>query len=465
MAIGPLKKNYTIATPGAVASGEPKVTMSLGDTSQQLGDTIATGPGSVSMSLDDYVKIPKIGVSSNQSESGSAPSASVPPAPSVASTVKPETGGGYKIAGNTSGNLAGVRDYVGSKGYGGAVDWDGENVLVGGQPIKPAKVVDGTAYVDPAVLDVAIDNYEKKNGIKQNRAVSDDYMNNYGSRLEELLRPLTEREQFSYDPEKDEAFKRYRELMLDNADRAYESVINSRGNIDGGTLSAANAARNEYLRKIDEALLDFRDRALTEFESETGRRRNNLSDAYSLFNDFYNKEYTANRDQIGDTLTANRLSNDERQTDFNNDVTLRRLLLELAGSSISNEQALESLRSSIMENRMNQAYSRGYLTPEDARFWGLDSVLHENEYGQMVNPDGSLYIPWQPENLYGFSNNYITSYGQQAGANQGNREFGQLSSQLTEQNKTGIASPYSSVLNDFAQAYLGRISGAASPAP
>ena len=466
----------------------PRIKVPLTKTAQEIGGTTVSGGGQVIMPAADFKKSGLPGASVVTAKTPSIPGVPVkqPQAAAPAQAKTPSVG---QIAGNikTTGNYVGARDYVSSKGYGGAVDWDGENVLVGGMSIKPAYVTNGTAYVDRAVMDDAISNYENKNGITAGKKLTESYMNGYGDRLEKLLRPLVEQQKFSYDPDKDEAYQTYRAKMQDNAEKAFRRVLNNNNmslqTASGAVLAEAMRARDEYLKQADDALLDYRNNALNEYESDTSRMRNNLSDAYSLFNDFYNKQYQTNRDQFSDSITANELANKERQQDFENDITRNRyenearqqayeneqmdirtpyelaaMQLQNIGAQLSNEQIAETVRHLVKDNLMTEAYTRGYLTPEGAREWDLDKLLKEDQYGRMVNPDGTVYEPWVPEHKYQLGTNYVTSYAQQAAANQANREFGQLQTQIN----SGAVNPYTPVASDKIYAALAALAGVPS---
>lgn len=69
-------------------------------------------------------------------------------------------------AGSGTDATVAVRGYTASRGYSNAVNWDGENALIGGSAVKPEYIKDGTAYAKKSSVDKAISEYEKSAGIR-----------------------------------------------------------------------------------------------------------------------------------------------------------------------------------------------------------------------------------------------------------------------------------------------------------
>lgn len=333
----------------------------------------------------------------------------------------------------SKGGEVGIRDYVSASGYGNIVDWDGENVLVGGVPIVPTRVVDGKAYAPRSAVEDAVRSLESRNGIRGADGVMAAYENKYGKELRLALDALLNREAFSYDPEADPAYQAYREQYLREAEAAYRRVLNDNDTsvtgASGAVLSEALASRDDYLRRLADTIPVLEQNAYQRYTGETDRLRGNLSELNALADTYYDRLYTADRDAVAGINAAgkaesaekqrwieneradtqNRLAaeqqrlenernavNDAYQNALNaqsitkNDIELQyypdMLAEQLRGDRIENNQA-------EIENAMTNAVSRGFFTRAD------ESVMpwiaaYRNAYG------GYTVTPWEAQTRY-----------------------------------------------------------------
>lgn len=341
---------------------------------------------------------------------------------------------------NRNDPLKAARDYVLSNGVpSGAVDWDGTNVTIGGRSIKPVLVRNGVAYIPTSQLDAAISAYKGSTGLETNNTVYDENKNNR-NRLEGLLNELLDRREFSYDPEKDKAFGMYRDLGERLAEDAYRRTLehssqNSQ-NASGAVIGAALGARNNMLERLAGEVGNYYDRAYDHYSDDYDRDRQGLTDAAALFNNFYNQQYQANRDTIGDYQTAQANERQIKQQDIVNDRAEREFALQLAtqllqnqGIDISNQGALLdnegrrlSNEATADNNILTRSYNRGgYLTPEEADRLGIryDSI---GDDGYIRKADGTHYISWAPELDYTMA----LTEAQARGPLRVQKEFGQL---------------------------------------
>lgn len=346
----------------------------------------------------------------------------------------------YKNIGN---DVVGIRDYA--SGGGAAVDWDGKNALVGGNAITPTFVRDGTAYAPKSVVDKSITDYNRQSGIVGNKQVYDDYMNRYEDKLNNQLGKMTDRKQFEFNPDTDVGYNQYVDYMTDLADRAYKSAL-ARNNTDVGgasaaVLSEAAAARDNYLKQAADSLLDWRQQAAAEYEGETDRLRNNLSDSSALFNDFYNKNYTANRDSVGDARNAQKDNDEREQRDIDNQRNDRNDMysnlytaaqtgsvqadtegqhIQNRGYELANDAAVENNRHTAKMNRFTEASNIGYFTADDTVL--IPELLlngnYINDAGILVRSDGSVIYPWDTEAVYAQAMALAQGRGQYAAANE-----------------------------------------------
>ena len=248
-------------------------------------------------------------------------------------------------------NGVAVRDYVTAKGYGGAVDWDGKNPTIGGKAVPMLRNQNGTAYVDKSVADQAINAYEQRAGITGNNGVVNNFNSEYKGAINDALDRVTERDPYSWDSGRDEAFQKYKDYYSNQANEAMRKVLEenntSYAGASGAVMSQAMAARDNYLDNINAEYKDFEQRQYDRYMDDYNMRRNDLNDIVGVANDVYNKEYQSNRDSIGDSVTALRDEREEkwRQTEYNDNERFRNIEYEQAienviGSRIGNEGAV-----------------------------------------------------------------------------------------------------------------------------
>lgn len=339
----------------------------------------------------------------------------------------------FKKSGNP---IVGVRDFTAGKGYANAVDWDGENVTIGGQIVKPLYVKDGTAYADTKSVMEAVNEYEKQNGIISNKGVLDRYMSDIKPRYEAALDKIINRDAYNPDVESDVSFQKYNDFYTRQADDAMRRVLEqnntSLGGASGAVLAEAMAARDNYLDKINTEYKDFEQRKYDRYLDSYDMTRNDLSDITTIGNDYFDTLYTANRDAIEDAQYAGDTERKDQQQWFDNDIKRqeqqraeRELLikelyapyerenmkltneglgltnagigLENEGIKLENEGLTETNRATILQNREDEAVRRGFWLKEDEAYFPW--------LAKYRNSDGTYSIsPHYGEAMY----NYLT---------------------------------------------------------
>lgn len=303
---------------------------------------------------------------------------------------------------NRGDNLVAPRDYAASKNYSGIVDWDGANVLIGGQAVKPVYVKDGTAYITRSDADRLISDFENNSGITSNQSIVDENDAEYKPFKDAAISALRNRKEFSWDPETDEAWQRHVELQTRLANEAYEYAINNdptaKYGMSGAVLSEAAAARDEYLKKLSEDELEYRQNAYDEYTGETDRLRNHMTDEFYVANDGYSKRYQANRDDKTDSRNATLDEREEKWNWMDYERNLLRDSYEYDSLDIANKQA-------AFNYRMAVASERGEFTLEDE--------IYIPGLSKYRNPDGTYSIkPWSAENQYNYDSAYYNALGQ-----------------------------------------------------
>lgn len=310
--------------------------------------------------------------------------------------------------------LVAVRDYVTSNGYSGIVNWDGENVIIGGQSIKPVYVQEGIAYLPQSQADAAIAAAEERGGIIGGNNILENTQRSYGSEIDSALDAILNREEFSYDPEEDPAYQAYRTQYLREAEDAMRRVLNDNNSsltgASGAVLSEAMADRDAELQKLTDMIPVLEQNAYNRYTGETQRLLSNLESAQNTADAYYDKQYEVNRDAINDVVSAGAAEREENQRWIDNqrniandyyDNELRRIELEKGGIDLSryDAESAEALRSIILqndeleqsniqtgrENAFNNALMRGFFTAEDEEYlpWLAD---YRSDSGYSLDP-------------------------------------------------------------------------------
>ena len=215
--------------------------------------------------------------------------------------------------------LEGADAYVAQAlGVKNAVSWSNGNLMVGGQ-IVPTVYVDGngTAYAQKSALDSAIAAYRNSTGLKGNQSVIDDYNSRYGNQINKALGRVMNREEWSYNPENDAAYRSYRDQYTREGDRAYQNAYADMATSTGGygssaAMNAAGQQWNYYMQQLGDRIPELQQNDYNRYLGEYNLRRNELNSLRDVANDYYNREYQANRDIINDLNAANEASYQRR---------------------------------------------------------------------------------------------------------------------------------------------------------
>ena len=125
-----------------------------------------------------------------------------------------------------------------------------------------------------------------------------DYTSPYADRMEDLLRQMESREAFSYDPSRDEMFRRYARLYQRQGQTAMEDTLGQAAGLTGGYDSsyARQAGQQEYNRYMQELA-----ELMPELESSARQRdqdqRNWLTQRYERVSEQEQEDYKRYRQE------------------------------------------------------------------------------------------------------------------------------------------------------------------------
>ena len=281
--------------------------------------------------------------------------------------------------------LVSTRDYATSRGYSDIVDWDGTNPTIGGVATPATYITDnGVSYIPQSEADRLINDYKLKNEIDGNRAVVEDVEKKYGSTEEVALDKIINRDAFKYSPENDVVFNSYKNQYQRSADEALRKILNENNTsiegASGAVMSDAMAARDAELGKINDVIPELYQDAYNRYVQEDSLRRNDLDAVRLLANDYYNRHYAANRDQINDTNEAMASERAEKQRIFDNERTLKQQQFEndIYTNQEKRNQEMhnvdlatrnEALKKQIFDDGISTALARGFFTEQDEEWF------------------------------------------------------------------------------------------------
>lgn len=283
-----------------------------------------------------------------------------------------------------------VRDYVAGRGYSGTVDWDGNNPTVGGKAIIPEYVENGVAYVSRENADKAIADMESRAGIIGMDGAEKKRQEKYGESEDKALKRVKDREDFSYDTEKDPAFQAYREIYEALAEKAYRRVLNDNNtSVTGASnvvLSEAMEAQNKELRKIAEMVPELYENAYDRYIEAGEADRKDLDTVSKLADNYYDRLYTQNLDATDRLIKSGENERKEKQRWIDNarddedsyydraldDIDIKKGMIDIAKGDMELEVYPETLRNEMNyeasqnENRaMENALARGFFIEDD----------------------------------------------------------------------------------------------------
>ena len=256
-------------------------------------------------------------------------------------------------------------DYAKASGLKNLVNFKGGKVFVGGQEIKDFYIdSDNKAHVDKDEMDAAIQKTKESIGIKENV---------YDEKINKTLDEIENMPEWSYDPEKDPAYKAYSEMYHREGQRAYEDAYGKMTSLTGGYESSAAIAvaasqLNLYNAKLNDKVGELMENSYERYSDNLQEKRdylstlNDLDDNLDRENEtkinFYNDAVDADEDR---TLY-------EAYTKYINENKLKK---DNYDTSVYQTERDTKIQSDRIETALKGATSRGYFTNEEAEILGI----------------------------------------------------------------------------------------------
>lgn len=283
-------------------------------------------------------------------------------------------------------SLEGATDYVNSQGISNAVKWSGGQLMVGGQNVPVAYVDDnGTAYAEKGALDNAIAAYKERAGITDNQAVYDNWNSKYGDRIDDALDAILNRKDWSYNAESDPAYQAYKEAYTREGNRAYQDAYaqmaaNMGGYGSSAGMTAAGQQMNYYMQQLGDRVPELMQDSYNRYMNEQNLNRAALESLMGVADSDYSKSYTANRDSINDTNTANYYNylRDKDARDYNRQAETEDRAWDYQKQMYDNQIANGQL-SNEAQRIANQMANLQYILSKYQYSGNTDTPISEND--------------------------------------------------------------------------------------
>ena len=169
------------------------------------------------------------------------------------------------------------------------------------------------------------------------------YQSRFEEKLQELYDQIAGREAFDYDPEEDEAYRRYAKLYAAKGAAAMEDTLGKAASLTGGygssyAQSAGQQAYNGYLQELAALVPELRQAALTEYRQE-GQA---LADQYSMLSQREKNDYARYQNERADWQKLLAAAQDEYESTDSSDRKLYQTLLNHFSDKAEQERKLSA---------------------------------------------------------------------------------------------------------------------------
>ncbi len=256
-------------------------------------------------------------------------------------------------------------DYAKASGLKNLVNFKGGKVFVGGQEIKDFYIdSDNKAHVDKDEMDAAIQKTKDSIGIKENV---------YDEEINKTLDEIENMPEWSYDPEKDPAYKAYSEMYHREGQRAYEDAYGKMTSLTGGyessaAIAAAASQLNLYNAKLNDKIGELMVNSYERYSDDLEGKRDYLSTLNDL-DDNLDRENEIKTSQYNAAVDA-----DEKRTiyeAYTKHLNENELERDNYYTSVYPTEVDTKIQSDRVELALKGATSRGYFTDEEAQILGI----------------------------------------------------------------------------------------------
>lgn len=259
---------------------------------------------------------------------------------------------------NSGDDILRARYAAESKGLGNLVRWDGSanKMTIAGIDVPYLYITDdGNAMVSKRTLDKVMEQVKNSAGVKTASELAQELYNKHSRGIDRALDKVTNRKEWSYNPESDPAYQAYAKEYLRNAEQMYNRAMGS-GGLYGSPNSyqmyQALAGYGDNMQRMSDKIPQLQAAAYERYSDEQTRNLDALAALQSERSAEFNLKNTANESQLN-RMGDNDEANYKRYEDsiYNYPLNDERLEQSRIESGIARNEKLQS----DMDTDMHQA--------------------------------------------------------------------------------------------------------------
>ncbi len=302
-------------------------------------------------------------------------------------------------------------DWAAGKGVNNAVQWlDNGQASVFGRTMTPLYVTDsGKAIFRTSDLEDAYNAWKADNNYLTGADVFSQTQDKYGRMTDRALRDVLDRDEWSYDPEDDEAYRAYRDQYTREGNRALEDAVAAQSGATGGymnsaALTAGGQAQNYYMQQLADRIPELQAQSYDRYVNEDAMRRAALQSVINTSDDYYNKLYNTalqDREYINNAFDRE-YARDVAEREWSTNAPIRAANEALANQAVQSGEYDNVIKQAEAAYAPNNAYLKNQsLTNEvNAQGAAVSAQEYENDLAKWKSIG---YIPDEDADKWGIA--------------------------------------------------------------
>ena len=262
-----------------------------------------------------------------------------------------------------------------------ALGYTNGTVTIGGTPVDVLYIDDeGKSWAFQNDIESSVYNYLNTLGAETAADIANEYDDRYLNRIDRLINSVSNREEFSYDPEQDPVYQAYRESYLREGNRAVEDVLAGYSAQTGGYLNSsavtAAAQTGQYYRSmLTDKIPELAQQAYERYSDKYNTDIDLLGSILDVYDTAYGNAYGANNKTVSN-INSVLSSNADRDSSS----------IERYWDSLFNEQKYETTeRENEWDEIFNgQEYSQNALDIESMRNENAIRQIYLQYYNRLL---------------------------------------------------------------------------------
>ena len=287
--------------------------------------------------------------------------------------------------------LVSATDYAANNtGIDHLVSWRDGYVSVGGELVKPATVVNGKAMIEQSVMDSILAQYKEENDVYSPNEIYAQWNEKYNASIQKALNEVLSYKPWSYDPNQDPAYLAYRDAYQREGNRAYQNsfgamAANTAGYANSAAYTAGGQQLNYYMDQLNDRIPQLMQEDYARYQSNYQMRLNALQSVLDVSDSDFEKMMGANSQTLQNISAADTASYNRDIANADRNLEREKWTYEAYQKGIDNELYRDIQTAKRNDALYQNAYNRGYYTPEEAAALGISP----DENGNYPSPNAA----------------------------------------------------------------------------